>query len=144
MQIFPDQDQWLLPSATADVSAQRFQNPGSKCFTRKEFHSLFRRCVHWQLQQPSEEGIKLGLPVQAFLQCRRNFGLRSFRFNVQQAQHDPACEPVAHAGGEGKGAAFCPSHVCWQQRPRFRDQTAFAQTRFAQNRNYASPPTLQV
>ena len=128
----------------ADVPAQPLQNPRSKCFARKEFHSLFRRCVHWQLQQSSQERINLGLPVQAFLQCCRNFGLRRIRFDVQEAQHNLACEPVAHACGEGKRPAFCPHHVCWQQRPCFCDQTALAQTRFAHNRKHASPPMLQV
>ena len=60
MQVFPDQDQWLMPSATANVSAQRFQNPGPKCFARKKFRSVFDRWVHGQFQQSSEEGINLG------------------------------------------------------------------------------------
>ena len=122
----------------ADVPAQPLQNPRSKCFAGKEFHSLFRRCVHWQLQQSSQERINLGLPVQAFLQCCRNFGLRRVRFDVQEAQHNLACEPVAHACGEGKRPAFCPHHVCWQQRPRFCDQTALAQACFSQNRQHTS------
>ena len=138
MQIFPHQDQWLPLGATADISAQGVQNPGSKCFARKEFHPLFRCGVHWQLEQSSQEGIKLGLPLQAFLQCCCNFGLRRFLLDVQEAQHDLAREPVAHARGEGKRTAFCPRHVCWQQRPRFCDQTALAETRFSQNRQYTS------
>ncbi len=99
-----------MPSTTANVFAQRFQNPGSKCFARKEFHSIFHGWVHRKFQQSSQEGINLGLPVQAFLQCCRNFGLRRFRFNVQQAHYNLAREPVAHARGEGEGAAFCPRH----------------------------------
>src|SRR6266480_3054439 len=138
MQIFPDQDQRLPMGAMVDVPAQRLQNPRSKCFARKEFHSLFCHCVHWQLQQSSQEGINLGLAVQAFLQCCRNFGLRRFRFDVQEAQHNLAREPVAHSRGEGKRAAFCPLDVCRQQCPCFCDQTALAQTCFSQDCEHTS------
>src|SRR5205823_359009 len=65
------------PSKIPDRSASLERN-----FTRSSV------CVHWQLQQSSQERINLGLPVQAFLQCCRNFGLRRVRFDVQEAQHN--------------------------------------------------------
>ena len=58
--------------------------------------------VHWQLEQSSQEGIKLRRPSQAFLQCCCNFGLRRFLLDVQEAQHDLARGPVARATVKGK------------------------------------------
>ena len=76
------------------TAAQRLQIPDRSASLEREFHSLFFHCVDWQLQQSSQEGINLGLAVQAFAMLPQ-FRLRRFRFDVQEAQHNRAREPVS-------------------------------------------------
>ena len=82
MQIFPNQNQWLPFGSRTDIIAQSLQHARSKCFAGQELYLLFGRRLNRQLQQPSQEWVKIRLLVQAISQCRRDL---SFRFGTEQA-----------------------------------------------------------